>query len=90
VLRYAVMPGTWLTAVKHYEAMSCGKKSVSSRARVRRSELQVIARVVVYRAAGRAGANLLVRWRDVPDKIALFIQPWRQVRLLSRTFKSKL
>ena len=89
-LRYAVMPGTWLTAVKHYEAMSYGKKNVSSRARVRRNELKVVARVVVYRAAGRAGANLLIRWRDVRDKIAAFSQPWRQVRLLSRTFKSKL
>ena len=57
---YAVMPENWLPAVKHYEAMSHGGDRVQLRQQVRRNKFKVIARVLIYRAGGRAGADVLV------------------------------
>jgi glycosyltransferase involved in cell wall biosynthesis len=77
---YVVMPEAWLPAVKHYEAMSYGKEHALLRPQVRRNELKVIARVLFYRAGGRAGANALIMWRDVRAKIDQFNKSLRRVR----------
>ena len=61
---YAVMPEGWLPSIKHYEAMSYGKNLVQRRAQVRKNRSKVMARVIFYRAGGRAGANILIMWRD--------------------------
>jgi hypothetical protein len=61
---YAVMPESWLPSVKHYEAMSYGENLVQRRAQVRKNRSKVMARVLFYRAGGRAGSNILLMWRD--------------------------
>ncbi len=68
-LPYAVMPESWLPAVRHYEAMSYGENLAQRRARVRRNKARVITRVAFYRAGGRAGADVLLKWRDIRAKL---------------------
>jgi hypothetical protein len=66
---YAVMPESWLPSVKHYEAMSYGNNLVQRRAQVRKNRSKVTVRVLFYRAGGRAGANILLMWRDFRGKL---------------------
>ncbi len=66
---YAVMPESWLPSVKHYEAMSYGKNLVQRRAEVRKNRSKVMVRVLFYRVGGRAGANILLMWRDIRAKL---------------------
>jgi hypothetical protein len=66
---YVVMPESWRPSVKHYEAMSYGKNLVQRRAQVRKNKAKVVVRVAFYRAGGRKGANILLKWRDFRAKL---------------------
>jgi glycosyltransferase involved in cell wall biosynthesis len=66
---YVVMPESWLPSVKHYEAMSYGKNLIQRRAQVRKNRSKVTVRVLFYRAGGRAGANILLMWRDFRGRL---------------------
>jgi hypothetical protein len=60
--------------------MSYGKDRVQLRRQVRRNKFKVVARVLFYRAGGRAGANMLIMWRDVRAKLVRLNQPRGRVR----------
>jgi Glycosyl transferase family 2 len=64
-MSYAVMPQSWLPAVRHWGAMSYARNVRQLRAQHRATTATVGARLLAYRVAGRAGAEMLTNLRDV-------------------------
>ena len=77
-LPYAVMPESWLPSVRHYEAMSYGENLVQRRARSAKQG-QSHNPGAVLPGRRRAGADVLLKWRDFrasSSSLAGLIRAW--------------